>query len=127
MFKLFLLLSVLVYGTRVYSTPLKLSPEIELMISSKLEEGLRKGDAPKMLEDVLLDVQGTNGPVALDPLTGQPYYSLDFTNKPSKKQITQFRPDELKGCVTKTRTVCVGKGADRECTTDSWEVCVSSD
>ena len=48
---------------------------------------------------------------------------LEASNKPE----IVGNPDELKGCVTKSRTTCTGSGKERECTTDSWEVCVSSD
>lgn len=129
MFKAILLLPILVGITRAYATPvpqLKLTPEIENMISDRLRGGLRKDDAAEMLRDVLGDIESTDGPLTLDPLTGQPYY--DFKKTPAQKRPeVPFRPDELRGCVTKTRTICTGSGKDRECTTDSWEVCVSSD
>ena len=128
MLKEILLVVVLFYGAKSYATsvseipPLKLTPGIERMISGRLDEGLRKEDATQMLEDVLRDIQDTEGPVALNPLTGQPYF---IGKSPAKK--SEVRPDELKGCVTRTKTTCTGTGKDRVCETDSWEVCVGSD
>lgn len=94
-----------------------LSPEVrqsamEILTSMPDNDEATKEDAEEMLKLMMQKFNHPNSPVFIDPATGRKI----------PKREADGRPDELKGCVT--RTSCHGTGKDRECV--SWEVCIES-
>ncbi len=115
-----LLLNLLLLALPAYS--LTLTPEMEKLIDSKFAgPNFSKEDARWKMEDVLNEVQDNHLPIAVDPKTGLPILDFNDGFRPP-----QSRPDELRACVTRSRTVCTGSGKDRTCETIEWSVCVGS-
>src|SRR5688572_17756131 len=81
-------------------------------------------EAKEVLSGMMEKFKDPTRPVFIDPKTGRPVLVGDLNSGPKK---SEDRPDVLKGCVSRTKTVCTGTGKDRTCETVEWEVCVSSD
>lgn len=103
-----------IYATTAYADPTpqtKLTMDIERILSERMPSNLKKENAPEVLEEILLDVDGLRKPIFVGG---------------KRPPVIPYKPDELRGCITKTRTRCTGTGKDKVCETESWEVCIGS-